>query len=108
MMTVLLILGKADISILIDAIDGGGVVVLDKLYEYNKEDCEDVLIQLIKQKISPIDFLFLLNGSLVLWSIVSLSSSIVSESTRKTFTPFQSRFLVTRSWDCCGFSKEPI
>ena len=52
MMTVLLILGKADVSILIDAVDGGGVVVLDKLYEYNKDDCGDVLIQLIKQIIT--------------------------------------------------------
>ena len=97
MMTVLLILGKADVSILIDAVDGGGVVVLDKLYEYNKEDCEDVLIQMIKQKISPHAFSFLLNKTLVPWSIVSINSSIVSESTRKTSTQFRSLFLVTCS-----------
>ena len=76
MMTVLLILGKADVSILIDAIDGGGVVVLDKLYEYNKEDCGDVLIQLIKQKRTP-----------VLWSIASTSCWTVCSSTRRTSTP---------------------
>jgi len=87
MMTVLLILGKADVSILIDAVDGGGVVVLDKLYEYNKDDCGDVLIQLIKQKISPNDSSFLLNGTPVLWSIASTSCWTVCSSTRRTSTP---------------------
>lgn len=51
-MTVLLILSNADITILIDAIAQGGVVVLDKLYDHNKDDCENAIIQLIKQKIS--------------------------------------------------------
>lgn len=52
MMTVLLILSNADITILIDAIGQGGVIVLDKLYDHNKSDCENAIIQLIKQKIS--------------------------------------------------------
>ena len=52
MMTVLLTLSNADITILIDAIAQGGVVVLDKLYDHNKSDCENAIIQLIKQKIS--------------------------------------------------------
>ena len=47
MMTVLLILSNADI-----AIGQGGVIVLDKLYDHNKSDCENAIIQLIKQKIS--------------------------------------------------------
>ena len=35
-----------------DAIEGGGVKLLEMLYEFNKEDCDAAIIQLLKQKIS--------------------------------------------------------
>lgn len=51
-MTVLLILCKADATVFMDAIEGGGVKLLEMLYEFNKEDCDAAIIQLLKQKIS--------------------------------------------------------
>lgn len=35
-----------------DAIEGGGVKLLEMLYEFNREDCDAAIIQLLKQKIS--------------------------------------------------------
>lgn len=51
-MTVLLILCKADATVFMDAIEGGGVKLLEMLYEFNREDCDAAIIQLLKQKIS--------------------------------------------------------
>ena len=49
-MTVLLILSNADSRYLIDAVNEGGVAVLERLYNHNKKECESAIIQLIKQK----------------------------------------------------------
>lgn len=54
-MTVLLLLSNANGICLIDAVARGGIVVIDKLYEYNKEECESAIIQMIKHKISCFD-----------------------------------------------------
>lgn len=72
MMTVLLILSNADITILMDAISQGGVEVLDKLYDHNKKDCESAIIQLINQKIS------FSNGSQASFTSPSTSDSSTS------------------------------
>ena len=52
MMTVLLLLSNADSNCLIEAIKAGGIGLLDKLYKHNKEECENAIIQMVKQNIS--------------------------------------------------------
>ena len=59
LMAVLSILCKADAVIFMDAIEEGGVQLLELLYEFNREECETAITQLIKQKISFSKFLFI-------------------------------------------------
>ena len=57
LMTVLSILCRADAVIFMDAIAEGGVQLLELLYEFNREECEAAITQLLKQKISFLQFL---------------------------------------------------